>query len=587
MRARLRPSRVATIAGAAILVAALAWVAWVGFRGWLAKEELDSARALTTDLRSAVEAGDLEAATAHTQRMLAHAEAASDLTSDPLWRAAEAVPVAGANFAAARVLSAEVTGVLSDAALPMMHSARLLAEQLRLPEGGIDTALLSDQRTALDGAEATLMSASTELAKIDLDPLLPAVSAGVRQLDTAVSDLLPIVGSLGDTAAVLPASLGADGPRTILVMLQNNAELRTSGGITGSFVELRAESGRLTLISQADSSEFKRADSPVLPIPAATLALYGDQVGRFVQNATMPADFDLTARLVSHWWEGRTGSAPDTVLSVDPLVLRSLLEVTGPLATTTGTLTAEELVPQLLVEPYMSLDSSGQTAMFRTTAAAVFTEVADFDLDPVAFAAALAQPIAQGRVSIWSAHPDEQEVLARTTLAGPAARQRAAGPDAVAVYFNDATGGKMDSLLDVAIAAGSASCRADGRQDILVSVTLTSTVDHGTAQQLPPAMTGGGHYGARIGDIATNVSVSAPEGAFFGGVTAGGRNLVSVDVEEEGFPVSAVRVDLAPGESQTIDFRFISAGTDPIDPQVMHTPLLADVPVSDARVECG
>lgn len=586
MRTLTRPSRIALIAGAAALVVALAWIAWIGVRGWMAKDELDSARALTTELRDAVESGDLAAAAATTERMQVHADAASELTSDPLWRAAEVVPLAGRNLAAARVVSTELARVLTDAAIPMMQSADVLSEGVRLPEGGIDTALLASQQPAFATATATLSSAADALQQIDPDELIPAIGDGVRQLDAAVADLLPIVRGLDDTSAVLPATLGADGPRTILVMLQNNAELRTSGGITGSFIELRADAGKLTLVSQADSSAFARTAESVLPVPPETLALYGDQVGRFVQNATMPADFDLSARLASSWWERRTGNAPDTVLSVDPLVLKSVLTVTGPIATDHGALTADDLIQQLLVAPYMSLDSDAQTAVFRKTASAVFAAVAAFDVDPVAFATALAGPIAEGRVSVWSAHPEEQDILAQTSLAGPAARQRSAGPNAFAVYLNDATGGKMDSLLQVAIASGSASCRPDGHQDILISVTLTSDVDASAVGSLPAAMTGGGRYGARVGDIATNVSVSAPEGTFFGGVSMSGESLVSVDVEEGGLAVSSARVDLAPGESKTLDFRFVAAGTDPVDPQILHTPMIGDVPLSDAPVEC-
>lgn len=586
MRTRTRTTRVALAAAAVILVAAVAWAAWVGVRGWLAKAELDSAQALVSDVSDALRAGQFDTASEDAEQMLAHAEAASALTSDPLWRAAEGIPWAGPNLAAVRVLSAEIAQALSGAAIPLMSGVQTLTADLRLPEGGIDTALLAEQRPALQDAEATLDAIAAELAGIDGAALLPPVRSAVNEVVGAVEEVRPVVGALADTAAVLPATLGGDGRRTILVMLQNNAELRTSGGITGSFVELRADAGKLALVSQADSSDFERAPAPVLPIPDSTLALYGDQVGRFVQNATMPADFDLTARLVSHWWEDRTGTAPDTIISVDPLVLRSLLDVTGPVATDFGTLTPDGLVRQLLVDPYMSLDSSTQTAMFRTTASAVFAEVADFDLDPVAFAGALADPIADGRVNVWSAHSDEQDVLARTPLAGPAARQRAAGANAFAVYFNDATGGKMDTMLDAAISVGSASCREDGRQEVLVSVSLTSRAE-ASAAELPTAMTGGGRYGIPTGDIATNVSVSAPEGMFFGGVSLEGGSIPSVNVEENGLPVSAARVDLAPGESQTLEFRFISPDSTAIEPVVMHTPTVEDIPLSSTRIDCG
>ena len=44
-------------------------------------------------------------------------------------------------------------------------------------------------------------------------------------------------------ATLLPPMLGADGPRTYLLVSLNSAELRSAGGIVGAFAVLHAEDG--------------------------------------------------------------------------------------------------------------------------------------------------------------------------------------------------------------------------------------------------------------------------------------------------------------------------------------------------------
>ncbi len=87
-------------------------------------------------------------------------------------------------------------------------------------------------------------------------------------------------------------------------------------------------------------------------------------------------------------------------------------------------------------------------------------------------------------------------------------------------------------------------------------------------------MTGDGRYGTGIGDIGTSISVAAPPGTFFGGVQKDGVPEVSVDVDDNGFPTSLVRVNLSPGEVNVIDFRFVSAEAGTPTPQILTTPLL-------------
>ena len=51
-------------------------------------------------------------------------------------------------------------------------------------------------------------------------------------------------------ARLLPPMLGQDGPRDYLLVVQNNAEIRSTGGLPGSLQILTADNGKLTLAEQ-------------------------------------------------------------------------------------------------------------------------------------------------------------------------------------------------------------------------------------------------------------------------------------------------------------------------------------------------
>ena len=87
-------------------------------------------------------------------------------------------------------------------------------------------ALLDQSQPALASAESALAHASATRAQIDDDRLSPRVS---RLLD-ATDRALPLLRSGVQAARIVPQLLGADGPRTYLVLAQNDDERRPTGG---------------------------------------------------------------------------------------------------------------------------------------------------------------------------------------------------------------------------------------------------------------------------------------------------------------------------------------------------------------------
>lgn len=575
--------RTAWILISAVLVILVAWGAWVGARALQAKDELEALLPAASSLQDALASGDLSGAEAVAEDIARRSARAAELSGDALWRAAEVLPVAGPNLSAVRVVSAQLHALSAGAIKPLLGVSSDLSALTAPEHGSIDVAAIEAAHDPLAEAARTLTSASKELERLASTPLLPQLQQGVAQLSGAVERAREVATRLADTSSVLPTMLGSEGPRSILLVFQNNAELRTGGGITAAFAEVRAEGGALTLVDQANSGDFPGLGEPIMPLPESITALYGDVAGKWVQNITMPADFDVSGRLASEWWNMRTGHRPDLVVSVDPVALQAALAVLGPIDVPGwGPLTGDDAAYRLLVEPYLSLDEPAQQdAVFQAAAASTFEAVLAGATDPVGLVTAMQQPIAEGRLSAWSAHASEQEVLAAGPLGGQLARQRAAGDEAFAVHLNDATGAKMDSFLDVAIATVVTECRADGRRDIALAVTLTNTVAADAAATLPVSLTGNGMYGVAPGNIGTYVTVAAPSGTFFGGVTRNEGRRHSIQTVADGTASSQARLNLEPGETDTLVFRFVASAPGDIEPTILHTPTMGAVEVAE------
>ena len=578
-RGRRLPWHVLGLILAVCVLAAAA--AWVGVRALMVKNEVDAIQSLTSQMTDAVAARNLGRIGAVNAALGAHTHKAVALTGDPLWAAAERLPVIGPNLAAVRTAAVALDTVSTRVVSPVLRIASALtdsadAAQLRrtLSPGGP----LQDAATALHGA-------ARSLAAIPSTGLIPPVASGVDRLTAGVRHADGILRPLAASASALPGLLGAEGPQTLLVMIQNPAELRTGGGITGTFVQLHADAGRITLQMMRDSTAFTHRATPIVPVPAPLSALYGDVVGRFVQDASVPADFALTSRLAAAWWTAHGGATPDAVISIDPMVLQALLAATGPVTLPDGTeLSAGNLVQRVLVDPYLTMTSGQQSVFFAHATTAVFERLFERGLSPVQWAQALVQPIQDGRVSAWSADPRVQTELAISPLGGPLVRQRLAGGGAYAVYFNDNTGGKMAGYLSTAISTAQGVCRADGKRSVAVSVSLTSTApaDAGT---MPISMTGGGLWGVGAGDIGMNVTVAAPAGAYYDGVTIDGVLAASVNVDAEGHPSSITHVNLQPGETNVLTFRFVVDHGQAV--RIVHTPMLTAPAVSTTTLACG
>ncbi len=176
-------------------------------------------------------------------------------TDDALWRSAEWVPIIGPNMAAVRVASTAADELVNGAVIP---ATDISIDALKPQGGAIDVAAVQELADKVEHASSTIDQVAAELDGLDRDALIGPVESGINQLDEAVSKLKPTLDAADTTLKVLPAALGADGPRNYLMLFQNNAESRGTGGNPAAIVTINVTDGKITITQQANERRLRQ-----------------------------------------------------------------------------------------------------------------------------------------------------------------------------------------------------------------------------------------------------------------------------------------------------------------------------------------
>ncbi len=562
-RRRARTGQVVVATALAVVLLAGAFVvAWIGIRGALAYQHVSNARAIAENLEGSL--GEPDTLSDTVSRLAEDTSAARDLTSDPIWRMAETVPWIGPQLSATSTVIAAVDDVARDGVEPLAQAASgFTLDTLRPTGGAFDLSAVLAVTDAAATASTTITAAESSVAAIDPAPLLASLRSPIAEVRDVLRSASVAADALHRATLLLPAALGANGPREYLIMFQNNAEWRSLGGIVGAMAAVRTDAGRIDLATQASSSDFRRYTEPVLPLDEELTRLFVDKPGLYIQNVTQIPDFTVDGPLAQEMWRRETGTSVNGVIAVDPVTLSYLLEATGPLTLPSGdTLTSENAVPLLLNEVYQRYRvPAQQDAFFAATAATVFAAISHGQADPVRLIDALTRAGAERRLFIWSSDPTEQAVLDGTTLQGSLPNTDAT-TTAFGAYLNDGTGSKMDYYVDATTAVGwcPSPDGESGETLATLTVSLTNTAPTDAATALAPYITGGGSFGVPPGVARTVAYLYLPTGSDL--VAATGTTSTFGAGTQDGRTALIWESSIAPGETATATVQVRTPRTD-------------------------
>ncbi len=415
-----------------------------------ARSHLTAAREAAGGLAGAVRDQDAERVQTLATQVSEEVRAAAGIIDSPLWAAAAVLPVVGPNVDAVRDMTRAAV-IVDERALPA--GTRIMTDlssgSLSTDGAGIDLSPLRRAQESLPRIASAVGDADTLLRGIDTNAVLPEVADAAAGFADAIGAVRPVLDDLGATLPAVLDMAGADGPRSYLVVFQNNAEIRATGGNPSAMSLLRVDDGRADLDEQADSSTFYAADlvgSDIIEPAAELRALYETDTWQFPQNYTRTPDFPLTAAMFDALWTRGTGNSVDGVISLDPVALAHVLEVTGPVALPDGGVISSDTAVQLLLhDTYERFGADGGAAdrYFEQVVRSVFAVLARGEWAPVPMIEALSRGVAEHRVLAWMRDDEAQEAVARAGMAGTFAPSG----DDVGVFLNDSSHSKLEYYL--------------------------------------------------------------------------------------------------------------------------------------------
>lgn len=559
----------AVLAVLLVLLMAVAWTSWSAFRAY---QGLRDAEMAVDDLRNSIGTGDRGDQHQAARDLDSAADRVVSATGGWWWGMLTHAPIVGDDFDAVRVIGSGLERVGADGVAPLLSVDGRLGDIT--VDGRIDLGTVRSLRQPLAEASGAFRASADEADSIDPDGLLGALSGRFaefqNQLDGAAGAL-----EAGSTAVeLLPDMAGGEGQRNYLLIFQNNAEIRATGGLPGSWARVRADDGALSLQEQGAWADFPTLDEPVLPLtPAEEVALQGGY-GLTFQSPGYSRDFPRAAELWNAFWERRYPATPlDGVIAIDPVALSYLVRGTGPVQVGGTTLNADNLVQQVLNEPYLRLrDPAAQDAFFRDTAQAVFGAVTGDLASPADFIEGIARAGREGRLLVAPFDEVEAERLDGTPVAG----QLTSGDERVpyvGVGLNDATASKMSYFLRYDGDVTALSC-VNGRQQLAGALSLRQNISPAAALKLPTYITGGGNAGTEPGSQLLSVQLYGPPGGTFGPVQLDGKPIDGLTVArlDNGQPVVRLSVLLDSRDDVRVTWTMESGEGQDGDPVLDLTP---------------
>lgn len=209
---------------------------------------------------------------------------------------------------------------------------------------------LSESTVELQAVKSDIELAVLSLEEIPEEGLLKQVKETVNPIKEQLPLLEGIIHQAIPAAESLPTILGYPNEKTYLFLLQNNRELRPTGGFIGTYGILKMADGEIRTF---DTDNVYNLDNPVAdtitePSPAP-IAQHTSTQNWLFRNINWSPDFPTTAAKAEEKYheEGGTENNIDGVIAVTPTLIESLLDITGPITVEGIEFTSENLFETL------------------------------------------------------------------------------------------------------------------------------------------------------------------------------------------------------------------------------------------------
>lgn len=429
-------------------------------------------------------------------------------------------------------------------------------------EGGLIEAL-NQRKATFDEILSMAASLQRKMATIN-DGVLPEELRGkIASARTQIGQMMAAMLEVESNYEVLMRLLGDKTPHRYLVLLQNNHELRATGGFIGSYLIIDVNDGTITKMEAKDIYETDGHLHDIVEPPPGI-----DQVADrlYMRDANYSPDFPTSAREIMWFLEHSKGPSVDTVVAIDQSLVESLLEFTGPLVLPSFPfqIRADNFsdIISFYTEAKLS-DSATPKQLLFDLIPVLQSKLADLDN----FSELLTmgtELMEEGHVQAYSADFEVQELITRIGLDG-AMVEAGDKADYLSVITTAIGGNKSDQYMRTLLAHRS-EIRENGRIEDELKINKTHTWSHEEESKLANLISRYGtgalseeaaYYILGRGPNIDYMRVYVPKGSQL--QDASGIDLSAIEVSEDlGYTVFAFKNGpINAGDSREITIRYL------------------------------
>lgn len=568
-RERAIPARTGWLRSRLWLATALLLViAVVGLGGWQtlkARSDLLAASTQMTEAKAALGALDAGAAGAALDSAEVSFNAADGRLNSWMTLGLRAIPGINSNIAVGQAVTKAGSNLVAAGreGLNVLNKLPTNGGRISPPfkAGVLDGAALVSATAPAASVQRTVTRAQELLAASPNRFLLPQVAQARTQAIQLLAGARDQVDAVAAATALIPKIFGFDGPRSWIMGAENLAELRGRGGYMGSLGRLDATNGKIKFGDfQPVTGLPPLPDAPIEPKTGDLdyLLQYGP-LGMTAawQNLLMSPDFPTGARVLMANLEKVGRPKADGLISLDPIALSYLMEVTGPIDVPgiPETLTSANVVDWALNRLYFlySDENDNRKELLSTIATTVWDRLlAAENLDGRKAAEAMGKAISGRHLVIYSSRAEEQAMIEQLGIGGLVDRS---DNDSLLLVSQNLGENKMDYYVTRKLEY-TGVISDDGSLEAEAQITLTNTAPAGAL----PFYVGGARSRIQLpaGSSRSFVSLFVPARARVSGVTLAGVPTAEFENSlEQGKRRLAGVIELAPGATQKLAFRYV------------------------------
>jgi len=478
------------------------------------------------------------------------------------------------------------TGVIRPAAAVMERSPM---SKLKTEEGDIDTKIIRDYLALVERVKPYIgrineVIKSNKLLKENakltakITPKLDKATELMAQYDAYVPYINVILGD------------GSD--KTYMLIAQNSAEMRSSGGLPASIGIITIKDGILH-IGQFSSflsvlpflnkgiNSFSKVERTILPESWYTKKLTA---------ATVNPHFPRAAELLAKGYKKQYKKNLDGIISMTPAIVGRLIAVTGPITLSNKVKLDEKYAVKYLQrdvyfqyhtkktitdEKLASKANKQENALFAEAAKKVISGVmSNLNLKSMIKLLDIVKKSSEDRVfCMWMADPKDEEIVKNLGCSG-SLNYDPKNPE-LGVFFNVQAANKLGIYVNIKVTMGKKKVNKDGSVTYPVKVKIKNDIDSETLRKGEKSSYLTSEFG---GTMKAVVLFFAPSGGKITNMksTYTTAKMGTATYKKLKLYYTKKRFDILPKKTVTYTFNVTTAPGVDVKPKVVTTPLLME-----------